>query len=143
VLDARKCISYNTIESREEIDPALRAQHANWVFGCDICQDVCPWNRRRQPGDLPDPLGLRARLAPDPRWIRAELRWVLSLDEESWREATQGSALRRSRYRGLMRNALVAAGNRGDRALIPQIERFALGDDELLAQHARWALAQL
>lgn len=143
VLDARKCISYNTIESREGIDPALRAQHGNWVFGCDICQDVCPWNRRRQPGDLPDPLGLRARLAPDPRWIRAELRWVLSLDEESWRNATQGSALRRSRYRGLMRNALVAAGNRGDRALIPEIERFALGDDELLAQHARWALSQL
>jgi epoxyqueuosine reductase len=86
VLDARKCISYTTIESRDGIDPALRSDHGDWVFGCDICQDVCPWNRRRRPGDLPDPLGLRARLAPDPRWVDAELRWVLSLDEEAWQK---------------------------------------------------------
>ena len=68
---------------------------------------------------------------------------MLSLDEESWRESTRGSALRRSRYRGLMRNALVAAGNRGDRELVPQIERFVSCDDDMLAEHARWALAQL
>ena len=114
-----------------------------WVYGCDICQDVCPWNRRREAGDLPDPMGLRARLAPDPQWVRAELRWVLSLDEESWRASTRGSALRRSRYRGLMRNALVAAGNSGDAGLTGLVEGFAAGEDPMLAEHARWALARL
>ena len=143
VLDARKCISYNTIESREGIDPLLRAEHGDWAFGCDICQDVCPWNRKREAGDLPDPMGLRARLAPDPQWVRAELRWVLSLDEEAWRAATRGSALRRSRYRGLMRNALVAAGNSGDTGLVALVEGFASGEDAMLAEHARWALARL
>ncbi|HIL02601.1 MAG TPA: tRNA epoxyqueuosine(34) reductase QueG [Myxococcales bacterium] len=143
VLDARKCISYNTIESREGIDPLLRGEHGDWAFGCDICQDVCPWNRRREAGDLPDPMGLRGRLAPDPRWVRAELRWVLSLDEEAWRAATRGSALRRSRYRGLMRNALVAAGNSGDSGLVALVEGFAAGEDTMLAEHARWALARL
>ena len=143
VLDARKCISYNTIESREGIDPLLRAEHGDWAFGCDICQDVCPWNRKREAGDLPDPMGLRARLAPDPQWVRAELRWVLSLDEEAWRAATRGSALRRSRYRGLMRNALVAAGNSGDTGLVARVEGFASGEDAMLAEHARWALARL
>lgn len=143
VLDARKCISYTTIESREGIDPALRAQHGDWAFGCDICQDVCPWNRRRRAGDLPDPLGLRARLAPDPRWVRTELAWLLSLDEEAWRESTRGSAIRRSRYRGLMRNALVAAGNSGDRDLRGLVGHFAVGDDAMLAEHARWALDRL
>ncbi|MCS5635259.1 MAG: tRNA epoxyqueuosine(34) reductase QueG, partial [Myxococcota bacterium] len=132
VLDARKCISYATIEARHGIDADLRKDHGDWVFGCDICQDVCPWNRRREPGDLPDPLGLRARMAPDSRWVRAELRWVLSLDEEAWRKATRGSALRRSRYRGLMRNALVAAGNSGDAELVPLVRRFAAGDDAML-----------
>jgi epoxyqueuosine reductase len=143
VLDARKCISYNTIESREGIDPLLRGEHGDWAFGCDICQDVCPWNRRREAGDLPDPMGLRGRLAPDPQWVRAELRWVLSLDEEAWRAATRGSALRRSRYRGLMRNALVAAGNSGDSGLVALVEGFASGEDTMLAEHARWALARL
>ena len=143
VLDARKCISYTTIEARDGIDPALREAHGDWLFGCDICQDVCPWNRRRTPGDLPDPAGLRARMVPDPRWVRAELRWVLSLDEEAWRQATRGSALRRSRFRGLMRNALIAAGNSRDAELAPLIRPFAEGEDSLLAEHARWALARL
>ena len=143
VLDARKCISYTTIEARDGIDPALREAHGDWLFGCDICQDVCPWNRRRTPGDLPDPAGLRARMAPDPRWVRAELRWVLSLDEEAWRQATRGSALRRSRFRGLMRNALIAAGNSHDPELAPLVRPFAEGEDSLLAEHARWALERL
>jgi epoxyqueuosine reductase len=143
VLDASRCIAYTTIESREEIEPSLRADHGDWAFGCDICQDVCPWNRRRRAGDLPDPLGLRERLAPDPRWVQAELDWVLSLDEEAWRESTRGSAIRRTRYRGLMRNALVAAGNSGDPGLKPRVQIFAEGEDALLAEHARWALERL
>ena len=113
------------------------------MFGCDICQDVCPWNRKPDERELPDPLALRERLRPDPRWVKAELRWILSLDEAHWREATRGTALRRAGYRGLMRNALVAAGNRGDVTLRPLIERFTQGPDSLLAEHARWALDRL
>ncbi len=143
VLDARLCISYTTIENRGPISEALRESQGTWVFGCDICQDVCPWNRGRSAGDLPDPLGLRERLAPDPRWVAAELRWILTLDETSWRSATQGSALRRSHYRGLIRNALVAAGNSGDSQLIPLIRAFAGAGDPLLAEHAAWALERL
>jgi epoxyqueuosine reductase len=75
--------------------------------------------------------------------VEAELRWILSLDESDWREVTRGTALRRTRYQGLMRNALVAAGNRGDEALRPLIERFSQGRDPLLAEHARWALDRL
>jgi len=143
VLNASRCIAYTTIECREDIEPALRADHGDWGFGCDICQDVCPWNRRREAGDLEDPLAFRERLAPDPRWVRAELDWVLSLDEAAWRESTRGSAIRRTRYRGLMRNALVAAGNSGDAGLRARVQVFAEGDDALLAEHAQWALERL
>jgi epoxyqueuosine reductase len=142
-LDATRCISYTTIEQRGRIDPALRAAHGDWIFGCDVCQDVCPWNRRRSPGDLPDPLALRERMAPDPRWVRASLAWVLGLDEPAWREATRGTALRRARHRGLLRNALVAAGNSGDRGLRDLVASHAGSDDPLVAEHARWALARL
>jgi len=143
VLDATRCISYTTIEQRGTIDPALREAHGEWIFGCDVCQDVCPWNRRRRPGDLPDPLGLRERLAPDPRLVRASLAWVLSLDESAWQAVTRGTALRRTRHRGLLRNALVAAGNSGDTCLRDLVAAHAAGDDRLLAEHAQWALDRL
>ncbi|MEE3326945.1 MAG: tRNA epoxyqueuosine(34) reductase QueG [Myxococcota bacterium] len=143
VLDARRCIAYTTIESRDATPLELRAPQGDWIFGCDICQDVCPWNRKPDEKERPDPLALRERLRPDPRWVSAELRWVLSLTESDWREATRGTALRRSRYRGLMRNALVAAGNSGDAALGPLITPFSEGGDPLLAEHARWALDRL
>ena len=143
VLDARRCISYTTIESRESTPPDLRAAQGDWIFGCDICQDVCPWNRKPDEKEQPDPLALRERLQPDPRWVRAELHWVLSLTEETWREATRGTALRRARFQGLMRNALVAAGNSGDGSLRPLIARFSGGEDPLLVEHAEWALDRL
>lgn len=143
VLDATRCISYTTIESRGAIDPALRTGQGDWVFGCDVCQDVCPWNRRRRTGDLPDPLALRERLVADPRLVRASLAWLLSLDLEAWREITRGTALRRAGHRGLLRNALVAAGNSGDLELTGLLRAHADGPDELLAEHARWALSRL
>jgi len=143
VLDATRCISYTTIEARGPIDPELRAGHGDWVFGCDVCQEVCPWNlrsRREIPGD---PQGLRARLRPRPEWTQPGLRWILDLGEEAWREATRRTALRRSKHRGLLRNALVAAGNAGGAELIPALRRHAKSADPMLADHARWALAQL
>ena len=91
----------------------------------------------------PDPLGLRARLAPRPDWVRPSLAWILSLDEDAWRAATRKTALRRSKYRGLLRNALVAAGNAGEARLRPAVARLAESDDPLLAEHARWVLARI
>jgi epoxyqueuosine reductase len=143
VLDATRCISYTTIEARGPIAPGLREAHGDRLFGCDICQEVCPWNlreRRRVPADR---LGLRARLTPRSAWLRPSLVWVLGLSEEAWREVTRKTALRRTKHRGLLRNALVAAGNSGDVALAPHVRRHAEGPDPLLAEHARWALERL
>jgi epoxyqueuosine reductase len=143
VLDATRCISYTTIELRGAIPEALREGQGHWLFGCDVCQDVCPWNRRRGPDDLPDPLGLRERLEPDPRFVVADLAWVLGLDEEAYLVATRGTALRRTRFRGLVRNALVAAGNSGEADLKPYVAAWSASGDSLLAEHADWALARL
>jgi len=143
VLDATRCLSYTTIELRGAIPEPLRGGQGDWVFGCDICQDVCPWNTRSRRAIPPDIGGLRARLAPRPAWVAPTLAWLLALQEDAWRIATRRTALRRTKFRGLVRNALVAAGNAGDPSLIPLIERHAQGGDALLAEHARWALAQL
>lgn len=143
VLDATRCLSYTTIETRGAIPEALREGHGAWVFGCDVCQEVCPWNRRERRERPGDPLGLRALLAPRPEWRRPALAWLLALDETAWRQAARGTALKRARWRGLVRNALVAAGNSGDAALAPLVRAHAEGADPLLAEHARWALARL
>jgi len=143
VLDATRCLAYTTIELRGEIPETLRAAQGEHVFGCDVCQDVCPWNTRSGRVVPADPLGLRARLAPRPVWQDASLEWLLALEESEWQRATRTSAVRRTRHRGLLRNALVAAGNSGDRTLVPAIQRHAHGSDPLLAEHARWALERL
>lgn len=142
VLDATRCIAYTTIEDPGPIPEPLRAGHEDRVFGCDICQEVCPWNSRRGRSRPDDPLGLRARLASRAQWERPSLRWLLGLEESEWQRATRSSALRRTKRRGLLRNALVVAGNSGDVSLRPLIEKLAQEEDELLAEHARWALAQ-
>jgi epoxyqueuosine reductase len=143
VLDATRCLAYTTIELRGPIPEPLRAPQGERVFGCDVCQEVCPWNERRGREVPADPLGLRARLRPRPEWRRPSLEWMLALEPDAWRAATARSALRRARHRALLRNALVAAGNSGDPALVPAVRRHAEGSDALLAEHARWALARL
>jgi epoxyqueuosine reductase len=143
VLDARLCLSYTTIELRGPIPEALRAAQGDRVFGCDVCQEVCPWNGRRAREVPPDAAGLRARLAARTEWSRPALAWLLGLDEAGWRAASRGTALRRAGHRGLLRNAIVAAGNSGDASLAPALERIAGGGDPLLAEHARWALGRL
>ena len=143
VLDATRCLSYTTIESRSAIPEALREAQGALVFGCDICQEVCPFNQRERRRVPEDPLGLRARLAPRPEWVTPSLAWLLSLDETAWRATTRRTALRRAKHRFLLRNALVAAGNSADPTLRPLLERYASGSDPLLAEHARWALGRL
>jgi epoxyqueuosine reductase len=143
VLDATRCIAYTTIEAKGPIPEPLREAHGDLGFGCDICQEVCPWNSRSRRSLPPDLHGLRARLAPRPEWKRPMLEWVLSLSETAWRNATRSTAVARAKHRGLLRNALVVAGNSGDAGLRPVIERLAEGSDAMLAEHARWALTRL
>jgi epoxyqueuosine reductase len=143
VLDATRCISYTTIETRGAIPEPLREAQGDHVFGCDLCQTVCPWNKSRPKHPPGDPLGLRTRLSKRPEWTSPSLAWLLALDEDEFDRASRKTAIRRSGWRGLLRNALVAAGNSRDPSLIPLIERFVGGEDAMLREHASWALAQL
>lgn len=143
VLNATRCISYTTIETRGPIETHLRDAHGDNVFGCDICQEVCPWNTRSLREIPPDPFGLRARISARPQWIHPTLEWILGLTEEAWRHEARGTALKRTKYRGLLRNALIASGNSGEVRLLPLLERHAAGADAMLAEHARWAIERL
>lgn len=143
VMDATLCLSYTTIELGGEIPQSLRTAQGRLIFGCDICQEVCPWNERTRREIPADHVGLRERIRPRPEWVAPTLAWLLQLDEQAWQGATRHTALRRTKYRGLMRNALVAAGNAGDRGLLPLLRHHAASDDAVIALHARWALERL
>jgi len=135
-VDARLCISYLTIEHRGPIEPGLRRPMGDWVFGCDVCQEVCPWNRFAPPAG-------EARLAGRPLqdWSLARL---LELDEEGFRALFETSPIRRARRAGLLRNACVALGNRGDRSAVPALERARDHDpDPVVREHAAWALERI
>lgn len=110
VLDARKCISYLTIEHRGPIPVEHRAALGPWVFGCDVCQDVCPYNQTSATGGTP----LEA-FEPGERWGGVDAAGLLEMDEESFRTWSQGSAVKRASHEGLARNAALVLGNRGGR----------------------------
>lgn len=136
VLDARRCISYLTIELRGPIPRDLRPLVGRWVFGCDVCQQVCPWNRKLRVAPAPE-------LAPRPDVEFPLLEKLALLDEAGYRDFTRQSALRRVRREGLVRNACVALGNSGDLGAVPVLGR-ALDDVHPLARgHAAWALGRL
>ena len=139
-LDARKCLSYLTIERRESIPEEYRAPIGEWLFGCDICQEVCPFNRPRahQP--------LRAQPTQEPRFQPRplpRLHEILTMDEAQFAKRFYGSAIARAKWRGLVRNALIVAGNKGDASLRPLIERYCQHPDPMLRETAQWALARL
>lgn len=137
VLDARRCISYWTIEHRGSIDPALRAHFGNWVFGCDICNDVCPFQRFAPLADEPafalDTLERAAPLLTD----------LLALDEAEFAARFHGTPVWRLGRERLLRNACVAAGNWGSPQAAPALERMLAQGSPLLAEHAAWALAAI
>jgi epoxyqueuosine reductase len=136
VLDATRCISYLTIELKGTIPEALRPGVGRQVFGCDICQDVCPWNRRRRHAGGPPFEPREGLVAPD-------LDELASLDDEGFRTRFRGSAVKRAKRRGLLRNVAVALGNSGDAAHRPVLARLAEDPDPLVQEHARWALDRL
>ncbi len=131
VLEPRLCISYLTIEHRGPIPIALRAQLGNWIFGCDICQEVCPWNS--------DSVGSEtiSELLPS-------LADLMALDEDGFRHRYGKTAIRRTKRRGLLRNAVIALGNSGNPAAIPILTR-ALNDEPepLVRGHSAWALGRI
>jgi epoxyqueuosine reductase len=134
VLDAQRCIAYLTIEHRGPIPADLRPGIGTWVFGCDVCQDVCPWNRRA--AVTRDGAAFEARAHPP-------LTTLLTLDETAYRERFRGSPLKRARREGLARNAAVALGNGGAADAVAAVGEALSHVDPTVRGHAAWALGQL
>jgi epoxyqueuosine reductase len=161
VLDARKCISYLTIELRSSIPEEFREPMGHHVFGCDICQDVCPWNRRAPTATLQEfqPRVFSSQeekrtgtsqLPADETLFLPRLEWLASLSEAEFREVFRGSPIKRTKWRGLVRNACIALGNSNLRRstvaqarIIQLLERLETSPEQVIAESARWALSRI
>jgi epoxyqueuosine reductase len=134
ILDARRCISYLTIELKGPIRRELRPSMGNHIFGCDICQEVCPWNRRfAKPTTEP-------AFRPRAGGIAPHLLHLMALDDKEFRRRFQSSPIQRTRRRGLLRNVCVALGNWGDPAAVPALVHGLRDHERLIRGHAAWAL---
>jgi epoxyqueuosine reductase len=134
-LDARKCISYLTIELRTSIPEELRSGMGDWLFGCDVCQEVCPWNRKSISG--PTSFPHRSDLES------MNLIELLDLNEEEFRQRFQGTPLTRSKRRGLLRNAAIVLGNVGDERALPILRQCLEDPEPLIREAAQWAIPQI
>ena len=137
MLDATRCISYLTIESREAIPEDLRESLGTLVYGCDICQDVCPWNVSFA-SDLTEPA-----LAPRSPMESPSLADLMRMSAERWREFSRGSAIKRAKRSGFLRNVAVALGNSDMPDAIPALVDALSDEDPLVQEHAAWALSRL
>jgi epoxyqueuosine reductase len=135
-LDSNRCISYLTIERRGSIPEELRADMGRHIFGCDICQDVCPWNRKAPVSAAPE---FEAR----PGLVNPALSWLAEMSSEEFREVFRGSPIRRTKHSGLRRNVAIAMGNSGNREFAPLLDKLAEDEDESVAESARWAKRRL
>jgi epoxyqueuosine reductase len=135
-LDSNKCISYLTIEKRGSIPEGLRAGMGRQVFGCDICQDVCPWNRKAPASAAPE-------FEPRPGLVNPALAWLAEMSAEEFRDVFRGSPIRRTKRSGLRRNAAVAMGNSGNKEFLPLLDQLAGDEDQSVSQCARWAKTRL
>ncbi|HEX2719111.1 MAG TPA: 4Fe-4S double cluster binding domain-containing protein, partial [Gemmatimonadaceae bacterium] len=141
-LDATRCVSYLTIELRESIPEDLREPIGALLYGCDICQDVCPWNEKFASG-LADTSPYAPREALGAKDARTLARELLGTSQEEFTAAFKGSPMKRAKLRGLKRNAAVVLGNVGTAADIEVLAR-ALDDEEpLVREHAVWAFQRL
>ena len=139
VLDATRCIAYFTIEARGTIPEEFRPGIGRHVFGCDICQDVCPWNRKAPVTPLPQfqPRG------GSPGTFNPPLEGLASLSEAEFNAFFRGSPVKRARYRGMLRNAAIAMGNSGEPQYRAILQKLADFPDPIVQEHARWALGRL
>ena len=135
-LDARKCISYLTIELKGAIPIEFRSAIGNRIYGCDDCLAACPWNRFAQAGRL-----MAAQARPD--LAQPDLLELLRLDEAGFKARFAGSPILRTKRRGLLRNVSVALGNTGTEAALPDLQRAAADPEPLIAEHARWAMTEI
>lgn len=133
VVDAGKCVAYLTIENKGAVPEGLRAGVGDWVLGCDVCQEVCPWNRFAERGPS----------FPQPAESSLDLVELAELDAPAFKRRFAGTPMERPRRRGLIRNALLAMGNAPEERFRPVLERHAAGEDEVLAEQARWSLRRL
>jgi epoxyqueuosine reductase len=132
-LDARLCISYLTIELRTEIPETLRPLMGNHIFGCDICQDVCPWNRKAP---------ITRDVAFAPRHFAPPLERLAALTQTDFRDMFRGTPIERARYRGFMRNVCIAMGNQPRAEYRDRLQELSRSRDALIATHAAWALSR-
>jgi epoxyqueuosine reductase len=142
VLDARRCISYLTIELKGEIPAELRERMGDLIYGCDICQDVCPWNVRFSqplPGDSP----YAARDALGSKDSRTLARELLAMSPSEFSATFRGSPMKRAKLKGLKRNAAVALGNAADPSDVPALEGALHDPEPVVRQHAAWALMRI
>jgi epoxyqueuosine reductase len=135
-LDSRRCISYLTIELRGPIADDLRPGMDDWVFGCDVCQEVCPWNRKA-------PVGVEPALQPTESGLRIDLVELLDIDEAEFRRRFRHTPLWRTKRAGLLRNAAIALGNLGDARALPALERAQLDAEPIIREAAAWAIARI
>ncbi|MFQ6114149.1 MAG: tRNA epoxyqueuosine(34) reductase QueG [bacterium] len=136
VLDSRLCISYLTIELRNNIPVALRDKMGNHIFGCDICQDVCPWNRKA-------PVTSEEAFQPRDGLITPDLIDMANLSPEEFRERFRKSPIKRAKYQGFLRNVVVAMGNSEDMKFLPILKELAANEETLVAEHASWAIKKI
>jgi epoxyqueuosine reductase len=135
-LDSNKCIAYLTIEKRGSIPENMREGIGHHVFGCDICQDVCPWNRKA-------PASSASEFQARPGLVNPALDWLAQMSEEEFRTTFRGSPIRRTKRSGIRRNAAIAMGNSGNQAFLPLLSRMTTDQDEVVAESATWAKRRL
>ena len=135
-LDSNRCISYLTIEKRGELPEEMRAGLGRHVFGCDICQDVCPWNRKA-------PATGAEEFQPREGLVNPALAWLAEMSAEEFRAKFRGSPICRTKRNGLRRNAILAMGNSGDPAFRPLLQKLTADEDQVIAESARWAARRL
>lgn len=133
ILDATKCISYLTIELKNNVPDDLRKPMGNWLFGCDICQEVCPWNRFAGEGTFPH----------DSNFAAIDCIRLLSMTDEQYRLWFRGTSFFRTKRSGLLRNAAIVLGNTGNEFALPALNRAAFDEDEVIRDAAKWALQQI
>jgi epoxyqueuosine reductase len=132
-LDARRCISYLTIELKDDIPEKLRPLMQDWIFGCDICQQVCPWNR----------FSVSADSAFEPKIPLPVLTSDLTLTSVEFNQRFKKSPIKRAKRRGYLRNLAVAVGNNGNENDIPNLEQAVKDTEPLISAHAKWAKEKL